>query len=111
MHKVVIICVVWYDGQIDPVIDGPFNSNTKQQGSKGQKCTIIFTDANEKNNWHVYEIFLSTHGILASYPERNFGFLLDGAPTHSATAIQVTSSAERQKLLWSPRLSNLNPLD
>ena len=38
------------DGQIDLVVDGPFNSNKKQQGSKGQKHTIIFADANDKNN-------------------------------------------------------------
>ena len=50
MHKVVIICVVWSDGQIDPVVHGPFNSNKEQQGSKGQNCTIIFTDANDKHN-------------------------------------------------------------
>ena len=111
MHKVVIICVVWYDGQIDPVVDGPFNSNKKQRGSKAQKCTIIFTDANDKNNWHVHDIFLSTRGILASYPERNFGFLQDGASAHSATAIRATSPAGRQQLLWSPHSSNLNPLD
>ena len=59
-------------------------------GSDGQKCPIIFIDANEKINRQVYEDPMITHmipWIKGTYPEGNFIFQQDGALAHSAATI------------------------
>jgi len=90
-------------------------------GSDGQKCPIIFIDANEKINRQVYEGLLDTHVIpwaKATYPEGNFVFQQDGAPAHNATAIQAKLTEELggpdhfwRKEMWPPQSPDLNPLD
>ena len=90
-------------------------------GSDGQKCPIIFIDANEKINRQVYEGLLDTHvipWIKATYPEGAFDFQQDGAPAHSATATQARLSEELggpdhlwRKKMWPPQSPDVNPLD
>ena len=90
-------------------------------GSDGQKCPIIFVDANEKINRLVYEGLLDRHVIpwvKATYPEGNVVFQQDGAPAHNAAAVQVKLTEELggpdhfwRKEMWPPQSPDLNPLD
>ena len=90
-------------------------------GSGGQKCPVIFVDANEKINRAVYERLLGTiviPWIKATYPDGNFVFQQDGAPAHNPNAIQRKMSEELggqshfwRKEMWPPQSPDLNPLD
>ena len=64
---------------------------------------IIFIDAKKKINRQVYEGLQDTHGIhwiKAAYPEGNFVFQQDGAPTHSATTVQAKPREELGEPDW-----------
>lgn len=90
-------------------------------GSDGQKCPIIFVNANEKIDSKVYGRLLDMHvipWIKKTYPDGKFVFQQDGAPAHTSKSIQEKLHQELggkmhfwRKDMWPPQSPDLNPLD
>ena len=114
--------------EVDPKIKfNPVNKHPQKVmvlgvvGSDGQRCPIIFVDANEKISKAVYERLLDRDvipWILRTYPDGQFVFQQDGAPAHTAGSIQRKLTEELggaphfwRKEMWPPQSPDLNPLD
>jgi AraC-like DNA-binding protein len=84
--------------------------------SDGKKCPIIFVPNGKKITFVSYQTLLCKHmmpWLSATYPEGNYVFQRDGAPTHTANSTQTflekNMAVHWSKVVWPPYLPDLNP--
>jgi hypothetical protein len=87
-------------------------------GRDSQKCPLVFICAGERVNGDVYQDLLRKHVvplIKRTYPDGNYVFQQDLAPTHTARTTQQflreTMAEFWTSADWPPYSPDLNPLD